>query len=54
LQILEEQGLLPEELFYIDDGAMHIATAKKLGINSLLWKMNKNITTLFRLNNEVK
>jgi putative hydrolase of the HAD superfamily len=54
LQILAEQKLLPEELFYIDDGAMHIATAKKLGINSLFWKMNRNITTALQLQKTAK
>ncbi len=44
LQILKEQNLLPEEVFYIDDGAMHIATAKSLRIQTLLWKKNAPFT----------
>ncbi len=40
LKIMKEQNLLPNQIFYIDDGAAHIATAKALGINCLLWKMN--------------
>jgi glucose-1-phosphatase len=40
LQILKEQYLLPQEVFYIDDGTMHIATAKELGMQTRLWKQN--------------
>jgi glucose-1-phosphatase len=41
LKIMEEQQLQANEMFYIEDGAMHIATAKALGINCLQWKMNE-------------
>jgi glucose-1-phosphatase len=44
IQIMEEQHVQPNELFYIDDGSMHIATAKSLGIQSLLWKQNAPLT----------
>jgi putative hydrolase of the HAD superfamily len=42
LQILEEQQLAPQEIFYIDDGSKHIATAKELGIQCILWKQNES------------
>lgn len=49
LKIMEEQQLKPEEIFYIDDGAMHIATAKKLGLHCLHWKMNNDITSAINI-----
>ncbi len=41
IKIIEEQKLQPNEIFYIDDGEKHIATANSLGVNCLLWKMNE-------------
>jgi glucose-1-phosphatase len=40
LQIMKEQNVRPQEIFYIDDGAMHISTAKDLCIQTQLWKQN--------------
>jgi glucose-1-phosphatase len=40
LQIMEEQQLLPNELFYIEDGKQHVATAKEIGISTLQWIPN--------------
>jgi glucose-1-phosphatase len=41
-KIMANHNLKPEEIFYIDDGKQHIATAKLLGINTLLWKQNES------------
>ena len=36
--ILEETGLNPEEILYVDDGQKYVDTAKKLGINAYLYQ----------------
>jgi glucose-1-phosphatase len=40
LKIMEEQQLQPQDIFYIEDGTMHLATAQSLGLQCLLWKQN--------------
>lgn len=47
--IMEEQQLQPQQIFYIDDGAMHIATGKQLGMHTLLWQQNDDIATYFEV-----
>ncbi len=42
LHIMEEQHLQPHEIFYIEDGKMHAATAQSLGIETLVWQMNES------------
>lgn len=38
--IMQEQHLVAHEIFYIEDGKQHVATAKELGINTLHWTPN--------------
>ncbi len=38
--ILEQQQLMPNQVYYIDDGVQHIATATTLGIPNRLWLQN--------------
>jgi putative hydrolase of the HAD superfamily len=44
LHIMKEQNLLPNELYYIEDGSLHFATAQRLGIPGQLWIMNEPFT----------
>jgi FMN phosphatase YigB (HAD superfamily) len=51
-QVLEENDLNPAETLFIDDSPQHIATAKKLGINTYLMTAPDSIQGLFgRLEN---
>ena len=45
--ILKEQKLNPKEVFFIDDSPQHIASSKKLGINSHHLSDNEDIIALF-------
>ncbi len=49
LKILTEQHLLPENTLFIDDGKMHIAAAKGLGIQTLQWIQNEDISKFLRI-----
>lgn len=42
--ILNRLGVQPEEAIFIDDRAMHIEGAKKLGINTILFTNAENLT----------
>ncbi len=41
--ILNEQHLEPNQVFYIDDGSMHIAAAKALGLHTYLTPQNADL-----------
>jgi putative hydrolase of the HAD superfamily len=47
-QVLTENNLDPAETLFIDDSPQHIATAKKLGINTYLMTAPDSIQALFK------
>jgi glucose-1-phosphatase len=51
LKIVEEQHLVPQDTLFIDDGKMHIAAAKTLGIKTLQWIQNEDISKFLNVAN---
>lgn len=44
---VEEHGLLPEEVLFIDDSPQHVEGAKQAGISSILLEKGKDVRELF-------
>jgi glucose-1-phosphatase len=44
LKIMEEQNLQAQNTLFIDDGKMHIASAKDLGLVTIQWIQNEDIS----------
>lgn len=45
-QVIEEQGLVPEETLFIDDSPQHIETASQLGLKTVLFDKPKELIKL--------